>query len=112
MGAAASAVFRRKNHNVFIDGITISDPQIAAVRDSWQLIKGSQGKVGHGARRVGELAFIGLFQEAPETFALFATFSSIVDWRSSKQYLHHCSTVVKVIGHVVEILLDPPLLDR
>mmetsp|Transcript_27344 Transcript_27344/g.45853 ORF Transcript_27344/g.45853 Transcript_27344/m.45853 type:complete len:396 (+) Transcript_27344:72-1259(+) len=107
MGSAASAKIRRnKNTHEFIGGITMSDAQVEAVKESWGMVK------GRSARGVGEIAFIRLFEREPETFDLFTTFNKIENWKSSKQYLHHCATVVKVIGHVVEVLLNPELLDR
>lgn len=90
----------------FIDGIIVTDHQIEILNQSWLLIEEA------GPTLCGEIAFKGLFKEAPETFNMFTSFSLLDDWENSKPYKHHCTVVLKIIGSVIKVLLDPQLLNR
>jgi hemoglobin-like flavoprotein len=105
-GALTSSTTRIPGAHKFIDGIIITDEQLQVLSQSWELIEAA------GPTRCGELAFKGLFQQAPETFNLFTSFSMLDNWEDSKPYKHHCAVVLKIIGSIIKVLLDPPLLNR
>lgn len=104
MGGSASV---SKAH-VFPDGITLTNEEVNEVKASWEILKESDVD----STRVGAIMFKNLFVKAPETFSLFGTFKDIEDWENSKQYHHHCKVVIKIIGHVVKVLVNPDLLDQ
>ena len=90
----------------FIDNIILTDEQINQLNASWIIIEES------GTTEIGEIAFKGLFRQAPETFTLFTSFSMLDDWENSKAYKHHCNVVLKILGSVIKVILDPQLLNR
>lgn len=104
MGGGVSFISDKKHY--FIDNLVLTSDQVQIVQDSWVEIELV------GPAKFGDLAFKGLFRIAPETFSMFTSFCSMQDWENSVQYRHHCAVVLKVIGHIVKVLLDPTLLTR
>jgi hemoglobin-like flavoprotein len=105
MGGAISRT-RIPGAHRFVNNIIVTDQQLQVLNESWILIEEA------GSCQFGELAFKGLFQQAPETFPLFTSFALLDDWENSKSYKHHCTVVLKIIGSIIKVLLDPPLLNR
>mmetsp|Transcript_23303 Transcript_23303/g.23960 ORF Transcript_23303/g.23960 Transcript_23303/m.23960 type:complete len:181 (-) Transcript_23303:1210-1752(-) len=104
MGGIVSS--RVSGGHKFIDNLILTDEQLTILNQSWIIIEEC------GPTEIGELAFKGLFRDAPETFNLFTSFSMLDDWENSKAYKHHCAVVLKIIGSVLKVILDPQLLNR
>ena len=63
-----------------------------------------------GGERIGCEAFNELFEAAPETLNMFGHFCDDPNYKTNIKYIHHCKTVVNVIGSFTQILQKKELL--
>ena len=89
----------------YIDGIQLTEGQLQAVINSWQIVK------AFGSEKIGKIIFMKIFLVAPETFKMFR-FQDDPDWENSRMFRHHCKIVVNIIGSVVKNLKKPDLLKK
>jgi hemoglobin-like flavoprotein len=87
----------------YIDDITLTEGQLQAVINSWQLVK------AFGSEKIGSIIFLKIFIVAPETFKMFR-FQDDPDWEHSRMFRHHCKIVVNIIGASVKNLRKPELM--
>ncbi len=90
MGASASCIPG--------DAPPMSSIDYEELKSLWTLIEGV------GLVNIGSIAFKGLFIKIPEAFAMFE-FEPGKDWENSHHFHHHCETVMKTVGHMIQILL-------
>jgi hemoglobin-like flavoprotein len=77
------------------------------------LLEGSWPEVeAFGPEKVGAVVFKGLFKTAPETFRMFPAFCNIPKWETDRHFVHHCRTVIALIGSIIFTLKKPELIKR
>lgn len=80
--------------------------EVALVDTTWAAVRGGDG----GLAPVGILFFSILFEQQPESFALFKKFNRIPDYKQSPEFLAHASAVINTVDTAFSLLHDLPTL--
>lgn len=105
MGSIISLNSNSSNSNI---NLNLNIKEINQINFIWEEIL----NLSNGSIELGKIAFEGLFQKLPESFELFHSFNKLNNWNNSKQFLHHCSIVSKVLGYIIKVINNSILFEK